>query len=804
MPLSDRRLVQGAAAAAAAAARLVPRRIPRPAAAALLLPPAVRADGRACSGVSGMPVAFKLGSVLGVFLLPLLRLRLAAADAAAVSGAAARGGRGARLPLRRGEPDLGRHRRLDARGRVLLHVRDRLSPLLFLGELLRAREDGRGPWLPAAAARADQLRPRLRRAVGGAHRRGPAALGSAAAARARLAGRGRRRSPSRSRRPRCCRCSRAWGWTTPYDDAWIDVTTRGLLPALLWPLFACAAVALAWSSWRGSRGRRPVDRRLLFWPGAPWRRPRSPAPAPGWASSTCASSPFAQLSLALCGAAALGLAVSQLALADVAALGARAARGRARRRALDATCAPGSTGTTRGSRRRSCGPRGARSTTACAAESADPRVAVEYDPLHERAGSMRMYETLPFFSGRSTLEGVYNQASTVTHPVYYLASELFARSPNPFRSRTYSRFDPRRALARLRLFNVGAIVATSPALKAALDRASATSSATPRSRPTRCTACATRGPATWSRSPSSRCARRCAAGATSATAGSPASRPIGRCSCSRTTRASLSCRPIPGRRRPSGRCPAASTSATRVEAESIRIQTDRPGHPLLVKVSYHPRWRLSGGAGPYLVSPGLMLIVPSGREVLCATRHATLPTVLGLALALGAPDRRRVAQPARRRSRRRPLDAGRRSALAPARCRGIGSGRCGRCRCCCALALARAAAAAAAVARRRGRRSSTSGPRGPTPRSAGRRPPSWPATRSADAAPPTRGGTSCSACRAKPCSRRGTRARRRSPSSPWWRRAGRTRRRRSSPARGRVRRPATLPARRPGVASCVA
>ena len=32
---------------------------------------------------------------------------------------------------------------------------------------------------------------------------------------------------------------------------------------------------------------------------------------------------------------------------------------------------------------------------------ADPRVAVEYSPEHEKAGSIRMYETLPLFSGRS-------------------------------------------------------------------------------------------------------------------------------------------------------------------------------------------------------------------------------------------------------------------------------------------------------------------------------------------------------------------------------------------------------------------
>ncbi len=73
-----------------------------------------------------------------------------------------------------------------------------------------------------------------------------------------------------------------------------------------------------------------------------------------------------------------------------------------------------------------------------------------------------------------------------------------------------------------------------------------------------------------------------------------------------------------------------------VEAESVRIETDRPGHPLLVKISYHPRWRAEGAAGPYLVSPGLMLIVPSRREVLLHYEARTLADWLGLGLALAA------------------------------------------------------------------------------------------------------------------------------------------------------------------------
>src|SRR5207247_7665197 len=99
----------------------------------------------------------------------------------------------------------------------------------------------------------------------------------------------------------------------------------------------------------------------------------------------------------------------------------------------------------------------------------DPRVAVEYSPEHEQAGSIRMYETLPFFSGRSTLEGVYNQASLQTHFVYFLASELDATSPNPFRKREYSQFDTESALRHLRLFDVGQVVALSDRLVASLD-----------------------------------------------------------------------------------------------------------------------------------------------------------------------------------------------------------------------------------------------------------------------------------------------------------------------------------------------
>jgi hypothetical protein len=90
-----------------------------------------------------------------------------------------------------------------------------------------------------------------------------------------------------------------------------------------------------------------------------------------------------------------------------------------------------------------------------------------------------------------------------------------------------------------------------------------------------------------------------------------------------------------------------------VKDEEVEIETSRPGHPLLVKISYHPRWRAVGADGPWLVSPSLMLVVP--REAKCrlvyagrdaSDRLGLVLTSLTLALAIGGAARRRAAAPA--------------------------------------------------------------------------------------------------------------------------------------------------------------
>jgi len=56
--------------------------------------------------------------------------------------------------------------------------------------------------------------------------------------------------------------------------------------------------------------------------------------------------------------------------------------------------------------------------------AADPRVAYEHTSEYNDAGTVRVFESLPLFSGASTLEGLYMQ-STISSPfVFYIQSEI--------------------------------------------------------------------------------------------------------------------------------------------------------------------------------------------------------------------------------------------------------------------------------------------------------------------------------------------------------------------------------------------
>jgi len=49
--------------------------------------------------------------------------------------------------------------------------------------------------------------------------------------------------------------------------------------------------------------------------------------------------------------------------------------------------------------------------------------------------------------------------------------------------------------------------------------------------------------------------------------------------------------------------------------QSISFHVSRRGVPMLVKISYYPRWHATGASGPFRVSPNLMVVVPTSNTV---------------------------------------------------------------------------------------------------------------------------------------------------------------------------------------------
>ncbi len=591
---------------------------------------------------TGLPVAFKLGTVLGVFLLPLwayVSLRLMGFRfPAPLLGAAA-----ALVFLFLEEnPIWG--------GTVASTLTGEFSytygiglALLFLGVVYRAYSRGDGPWLPAALLATTAL----------AH--GYAVLWAGLASTFFLYS---------ARRPlktlgwlgavaglafslaavSLLPLLSSWGWTTPYDDPWITVTTRSLVPMYLWPLLALALLGLGANLLLARRSGGP-DRRLLFLLHASLVGAALAAAAPALGVVDVRFVPFAQLAACLAGAVALGWAVSTVGAPDLAALAlvlvaVLYADGRSQllRSWIEWNYS--------GLEAKESWPAFREVTRRLQGSVADPRVAVEYNAEHEKAGSIRMYETLPFFTGRSTLEGVYNQASVQTHFVYYLASELGETSPNPFRKREYSAFDTDAALRHLRLYDVSDIVALSPKLVAALEGrrdVSLTARIPPytifhvEGDPPRYVEPLAYAPA---RAPRRAWRDR---------------------AYTWFSRKAASVVPIVFTDDPAFKAPVADpwvepvleplapgvVVKERVEAETISIETSDVGHPLLVKVSYHPRWRAEGADGPYLVTPALMLIVPRQPTVrlVYATTWADAAgralTLAGLGLCVVGARRRR-------------------------------------------------------------------------------------------------------------------------------------------------------------------
>lgn len=63
----------------------------------------------------------------------------------------------------------------------------------------------------------------------------------------------------------------------------------------------------------------------------------------------------------------------------------------------------------------------------------DPRVIYEHSSLNNGAGTIRVFEMLPYFSGRATMESLYLQASVLAPTAFYLQAKVSKAPSCPFR-----------------------------------------------------------------------------------------------------------------------------------------------------------------------------------------------------------------------------------------------------------------------------------------------------------------------------------------------------------------------------------
>lgn len=575
----------------------------------------------------GLPVAFKLVVAAGVLLLPACAYAALRLMGAAFPGPLLGAAGAFVFLLVEDNPIWGGTVASTLTGEFSYAWGTALG-LLFLGLAARAHQRGGSPWLPAAALALTAL----------AH--GYAVLFAGLASTGLLL---RSRRPARSLGFLAAVGAGAfalaaawllplladWRWTTPYGDPWIVVGWRNLAPPLLWPLLAAAVGGLAAALLAGRRGAQPDLALALLWNAALLAGALALA-GPRLGLVHVRFVPFAQLSLALLGGLALARLVAPLRAGGVAALGLcllAVLHGEAGSQVARAWAEWDFAGL----EARPAWPAFRRLAETLRAGVGEPRVAVEYSREHEPAGSVRVYELLPFLSGRSTLEGVYNQASLSSPAAYHLASQLSPIAPNPYRSLEYSDWDLDGALATLRLYNVGRVVALSEVLKAGLaerPELELLAGSPPYE------VFGLRDPGPGYVEPLAFAPRRAAPGDWREQAyrwltRRPRSRAHLLFSDDPRLGPALADRWLAPPEEPLGPLPEVSST---LEAESLRITTDRPGHPLLVKLSYHPRWQATGADGPYLAAPALMVLVPRQREVLLRYAARTWADHLGLAL----------------------------------------------------------------------------------------------------------------------------------------------------------------------------
>ncbi|HWC09707.1 MAG TPA: 6-pyruvoyl-tetrahydropterin synthase-related protein [Acidimicrobiales bacterium] len=240
------------------------------------------------------------------------------------------------------------------------------------------------------------------------------------------------------------------------------------------------------------------------------------------------------------------------------------------------------------------------------------RVLWEPSPGLGKFGTPVALMTIPYWTGRPTMEGIYFESS-VTTPFHFLtAAEIAERPSNPIPLLPYHGFDMERGLRHMQLLDVSYFVAFSQQARQAASQtpglepiedvgelslfevASSGQVVVPRYEPV------VLPEGDWTEA-------NLAWFSTMSELEVPLVRD-GPQEWARATsfHASLPRRPVEhgGRSVP-----------VRIGDDEITFTTDAIGQPHWVKTSYFPNWRVDGALGPYLASPSMMMVVPTRSHV---------------------------------------------------------------------------------------------------------------------------------------------------------------------------------------------
>jgi hypothetical protein len=250
----------------------------------------------------------------------------------------------------------------------------------------------------------------------------------------------------------------------------------------------------------------------------------------------------------------------------------------------------------------------------------DPRVVYEHNPDHEALGTVRAFENLPLFSGRSTLEGLYMQAVRTSPFVFYTQSEVSHFNSCPFTNYGCSRLDLDRGVDHLRMFNVSQYVIKGSQVKAAAEKHPGLEREAVfgqyevwrvKENDGRYAIPLAVAPALvvtpdW-KDTAYRWFKR-------ARPEDPVPVFVDAASAEERAAFSLVYDGLPPEipRQPLGPPPPL---VEQMETERITVSGCTPGHPVLIRISYHPRWKALGGERVWLAAPSFMLVFPKSERL---------------------------------------------------------------------------------------------------------------------------------------------------------------------------------------------